>query len=512
MRSPLRLKALMVVFLMMFVAFIVLISIRNMPKAKAIHIGSKRFTESYILSEMLKQLAEETGEIPVDYRPGLGNTGIVYAALEEKVIDIYPEYTGTIVYEILKMPQTSRWTPAELNIALHPLGLGVSDSLGFQDNYALAMLEEKAENLGIQKISDLGSHSELKFGLSPEFLGRMDGWDGLKKSNYFFPQTVVKGIDHSLSYEALIQGKIDIIDIYSTDPKIEKYRLRVLEDDRHFFPAYEAVLFYRLEAAEKFPETWKTFQQRLVNQISTQEMIKLNANAELEGKNFTQIAYHYLNSKAAHIGDSWPSLWAKLTAPDLWTLTKQHLFLVFGALFPAAIVGIFLGIIAAYWPITRHPILSFVGVIQTIPALALLAFLIPIFSEIGTVPALVALFFYSLLPIVRNTYAGLSTLPHSLREAGLALGLPFFPRLYLIELPLSSGTILAGIKTAAVLNVGMATIAAFIGAGGFGERIVVGLAINDYAILLSGAIPACILAICVQFGFDLLDYYFIPRT
>lgn len=503
-------KCLLTLFLSLVLFF--LYSSASTPSKETLEIGSKRFTESYILGELLKQIAEEIGEAPVNYRPGLGNTGIVYTALQEGLIDIYPEYTGTIAFEILKRPELSSAAPKELNLYLNPLQLSVSESLGFHDNYALAMLDIRAEELGIRKISDLGAYPELIFGFSPEFLGRLDGWEGLKSSHYRFPQKTVKTIDHSLGYEALIQHKIDVLDIYSTDPKIQEYHLRVLEDDQHFFPVYQGVLLYRLEAAEKFPKIWEAFQHRLIGHLSTDEMMSLNGEAELEGKSFADIAHDFLHVPQ---GFAKPhpmrSFWEHLTGPDLWPLTLQHLFLVFGALIPAIFIGVLLGITAAYWSFARHFILNVVGVIQTIPSIALLAFLIPIFKEIGAVPALVALFLYSLLPIVRNTYAGLTNISISLREASLAMGLPFFYRLSLIEIPLASRTILAGIKTAAVVNVGTATIAAFIGAGGYGERIVAGLALNDYSILLAGAIPACILAICVQLGFDLLDYYLIPR-
>jgi osmoprotectant transport system permease protein len=494
-----------------FLALFSFYSSKGKRSEEAIKIGSKRFTESYILGELLKQVAEEIDEAPIDYRPGLGNTGIVFAALQEGLIDIYPEYTGTIALEILKDSQLSSAKPEELNSHLNSMHLGITDSLGFHDNYALAMLDKRAEELGIRSMSDLAHHSTLILGFSPEFLGRPDGWAGLKDSKYLFPQTNIKIIDHSLAYEALIQNKIDVMDIYSTDPKIKKYRLRVLDDDQHFFPTYEGVLLYRLEAVKAFPKTWTAFQQRLIHHLSTSEMMALNAQAEVEGKSFSRIARDFLHPSAFIETAATHSFWERLTGPDLWPLTRQHLFLVLGALIPAILVGLLLGIMAAYWPFTRHIILNFVGVIQTIPSLALLAFLIPIFKEIGTLPALVALFLYSLLPIVRNTYAGLANIPNSLCDAALALGLPFLYRLYLIEIPLALPMILAGIKTAAVLNVGTATIAAFIGAGGYGERIVAGLALNDYSLLLAGAIPACILAIFVQLGFDLLDHYLIPR-
>jgi osmoprotectant transport system permease protein len=502
-----------IVFLVLSLALFFLYFSSTGSSEKTLIIGSKRFTESYILGEILKQLAEQVGESPIKYRQGLGNTGIVYAALQEGLIDIYPEYTGTIAAEILKRPELSSAKPEEFNSYLKPFHLGITPSLGFNDNYALAMLDQRAEELGIKTISDLASHPELVLGFSHEFMGRLDGWAGLKKSNYHFPQSNLKPIDHSLSYEALVQNKIDVTDIYSTDPKIKKYNLRILEDDQHFFPSYEGVFLYRLETPKTFPLMWKTLQERLIHRLSTNEMMNLNAQAELEGKSFSDIARDFLHHPLSSTPpkNSRKSFWNQLMGPDLWTLTQQHLFLVFGALVPGIIVGVVLGIMATYLPFARYFILNAVAVIQTIPSLALLAFLIPLFKEIGTVPALVALFLYSLLPIVRNTYAGLTSIPHSLNDSGLALGLPFFYRLYTINIPLASRTILAGIKTAAVLNVGTATIAALIGAGGYGERIVAGLALNDYSTLLAGAIPASILAIFVQLGFDLLDYCLIPR-
>jgi len=149
-------------------------------------------------------------------------------------------------------------------------------------------------------------------------------------------------------------------------------------------------------------------------------------------------------------------------------------------------------------------------VLQTIPALALLAFLIALFDRIGTVPALVALFLYGLLPIVRNTATGMTQVPAGLKQAAAALGLRGSEIMRLIEVPLASRTILAGVKTSAVINVGTATIAAFIGAGGYGERIVAGLAVNDNALLLAGAIPAALLALLLEAGFDIAERWLVP--
>jgi len=177
----------------------------------------------------------------------------------------------------------------------------------------------------------------------------------------------------------------------------------------------------------------------------------------------------------------------------------------------AIAIGIPLGIWAARSPGAAQPVLATVGLIQTIPSLALLAFLIPLLGAIGIWPALVALFLYALLPIVRNTHSGIVDIAPNLRESAQALGIAPAARLRLVELPLAARSILGGIKTSAVINVGTATIAAFIGAGGYGERIVTGLALNDNQMLLAGAIPAAALALLVNWSFELLDRRLIPE-
>lgn len=469
-------------------------------------IGTKRFTESYILGEILAQTAIQVGEAEVEFKPGLGNTGIVFAALKEGAIDLYPEYTGTLAQEILKVPFNQTFSLDMMGKQLEPLGLGVGIPLGFNNSYALAMPQKLAESLKIHSVSDLKQHPKLKMGFSQEFLKRADGWEELQK-RYGLPQKDVVGIDHSLGYEALANGQLDIIDVYSTDPKITSYRIQLLEDDKHFFPVYEAVVIYRLDVPARFPQTWKAFQS-LTNTISREEIIELNVQAELGGINFAAIARYFREGEKSPVK---PGFLSYLFGEDFWRLTKQHLLLVFGSLIPAILIGIPMGILAAYFLPLRHFILNFTGVIQTIPSLALLAFLIPVLRQIGTLPALIALLLYALLPIVRNTYAGLNSISEPLRESAIALGLPWTRRLINIEIPLASKTILAGIKTAAVINVGMATIAALIGAGGYGERIITGLALNNYEILLAGAIPACVLAIVIQYSFDLLDYWLIPK-
>jgi osmoprotectant transport system permease protein len=289
------------------------------------------------------------------------------------------------------------------------------------------------------------------------------------------------------------------MDIYTTDAKIERFQLRALADDRKFFPRYEAVLFYRLDVPQRFPGAWAKL-QKLEGRIDARTMIRLNAAAELQGRSFAE---------AAALLDSGPvqrterKFFPVLFGPDFWRLTSEHLLLVFVSLAASIVVGIPLGILSHKVQAMTQVVLGVVGVIQTIPSLALFAFLIALLGTIGTVPALIALFLYALLPIVRNTHAGLEAVGRGMRQAALGLGLTAGQRLQLVEIPLALPSILAGIKTSAVINVGTATIAAFVGAGGYGERIVAGLALNDSATLLAGAIPAAALALAVQGAFEL---------
>ena len=479
--------------------FLLLLSIFVFPaKAEPLKVGSKRFTESYILGEILVRTAGDAV-----HRPGLGNTGILYAALRAGSIDLYPEYTGTIAREILKLEGSA--DPGALNRALAPLGLGAAVPLGFNNSYALAMREERARALGVRTIGDLARHPGLKPGLSQEFLGRTDGWPGLKAA-YQLPFEASAGLDHGLAYEALAAGRIDLMDIYTTDAKIERFRLVALQDDRNFFPRYDAVLLHRLDTPKRFPEAWARL-QKLEGRIDERTMVRLNAAAELQGKSFAEAAA-LLDSdfKAEHKGAR--TFLSVLFGPDFWRLTAQHLLLVFVSLAASIAAGIPLGVLASKVRPLAQAVLGAVGVIQTIPSLALFAFMIALLGAIGTVPALLALFLYALLPIVRNTHAGLEAIGRGMRQAALALGLSARDRLWRIELPLAAPAILAGVKTSAVINVGTATIAAFVGAGGYGERIVSGLALNDNLTMLAGAVPAAVLAVGLQWAFEAVERRF----
>jgi osmoprotectant transport system permease protein len=480
-----------------------------------LNVGSKRFTESYILGEILKQAGQAAGETMAAHQQGLGNTAIVLNALTSGNIDVYPEYTGTIAKEILKLDAVPPL--AELNAKLAPMGLAVGVPLGFNNTYALALRADDARAKGIARLSDLKAHPELRLGLSQEFIGRADGWPGLKRT-YDLPFATPRGLDHGLAYEAIAQQQVDAIDIYSTDAKIDKYGLTVLDDDRRYFPPYDAVLLFRADLPQRLPKT-RAALERLAGTIDDASMRRMNAAAELESKDFASIAASFLAQRSstapktttpsAKLGFA-ADLWQKLAGADFWRLTREPLMLVFLSLAASIVVGVPLGILAAKRRATEGLILGATGVVQTIPSLALLAFLIPLTGRIGIVPAFIALALYALLPIVRNTHAALAQISRGMREAAQSLGMKAGTILQKIELPLSATTILAGIKTSAVINVGTATIAAFIGAGGYGERIVTGLALNDHAMLLAGAIPAAALALLIEGAFRLGERWVMP--
>ena len=486
--------------------------------ADKIVVGSKRFTESYVLGEIVTQTLQAAGA-RAEHRQGLGNTAIVEQALASGAIDIYPEYTGTIAREILKRSGAdANPTLAQLNEWLAPRGLKAAVPLGFNNTYALALREADAARLGVASLSDLArllpaQASALRWGLSHEFLARADGWLALKKA-YALPFAPGNGLDHGLAYEALAKGQIDVIDVYSTDAQIGRRGLRVLKDDLAFFPRYDAVLLMRAAVDET------ALAAALTGRIDEATMIALNAQAEIDGRSFADVARGFVARGAAQAASGTAALAApapaaasgnrqsfseRLFAPDLWRLLAQHLALVFASLVLAVLIGVPLGIWAFARPRVAGLLMAAVGVVQTIPSLALLAFLIAIVGSIGFIPALLALLVYALLPIVRNTHAGLMQVAPGLMEAGRALGLSPLQLLRWVQLPLALPTLLAGVKTAAVINVGTATVAAFIGAGGLGERIVSGLAVNDTAQMMAGAVPAALLALAVQWGFDMLE-------
>ena len=467
----------------------------SVAQPKQIVVGSKRFTESYVLGEIAKIALQKAG-FTVEHKQGMGGTIILWQALRGGDVQLYPEYTGTMTEEILKTRQPL--STDGLRALLRQEGVGMSGELGFNNTYALVMRQDRAAKLGIRKISDLRNHPDLNIGLTLEFMDRRDGWGPLS-ARYGLQMLNVRGIDHALGYAALASGSIDLKDAYSTDAKIEENNLIVLDDDLHFFPQYKAVFLYRLDLDSRAVAAL----EKLAGTIDEARMRHLNSEAE-RTKDYTLAAALYFGQKSVSPSNN---LIGKI---GRWTL--RHLELVGASLFLGIIVGIPLGIRASRPGPVSNFILSTTSVIQTIPSLALLALLVPLpFFGISPVTAIFALFLYSLLPIVRNTATGLQEIPTAVRESAAALGLEPQAQLWKVFFPLASRTILAGVKTSAIIDVGTATLAALIGVGGLGEPIISGLNLNDTGTILEGAIPAALLALLVQFFFDGLDRVFVPK-
>lgn len=472
-------------------------------QSPAFHVGSKSFTESVILGEIATQLIRSEG-FEVDHRDQLGGTAILWNGLKTGEIDLYPDYTGTLIQEVLSGENIGSIEALETALAKHDIRM--TAPIGFNNTYAIGMQTAAANAAGIASISDLATHPDLAGGFSNEFMDRQDGWPGLRDA-YQLPHQRVRGLDHDLAYRALESGDIDFMDLYSTDAEIAYYNLKVLEDDQQFFPEYQAVFLYRADLVSRAP-TIVALLQSLEGRIDAASMTRLNAQAKLEKMPENQIAATFLD--AANLTQTPIAIQAETRFGRIWTYTLEHLWLVVISLGAAILVAIPLGIIAARYEKAGTVILGIVGVIYTIPSLALLVFMIPLLG-IGGPPAVVALFLYSLLPIVRNTHAGLIDIPKPLHESAEALGLSEAAKLWRIELPLASRAMLAGIKTSAIINIGTATLGALIGAGGYGQPILTGIRLDDTMLILEGAIPAALLAVVAQVLFDGLERVIIPK-
>jgi osmoprotectant transport system permease protein len=459
-------------------------------------IGSKVFTESVVLGEVLVQRARLAGA-PADHRREVGGTRVVFEALKRGDIDAYVEYTGTLSEELLPGVMSDALAPA-----LRELGLSMSAPLGFNNTYAIGMQPEVAARLGIRTISDLGQHPDLTFGFANEFMSRGDGWPALR-ARYRLPQQNVRGLDHDLAYRALAAGQIAATDLYSTDAEIRQYGLVVLDDDLRHFPDYSAVVLYRASLEQTAPaavDAWRSLR------IDEAEMIAMNARAKVDRVPEAEVAAGYLEQTFGARGN----VETTTRAGRIWSRAKEHLWLVLLSLSAAVLLGIPLGMLAARNRHAGRAILALTGIVQTVPSLALLVFMIPLLG-IGTWPAIAALFLYSLLPIVRNTHQGITGIAADLRDSAHALGLPAGAVLRRIELPLASPAILAGVKTAAVINVGTATLGALVGAGGFGQPILTGIRLADTSLILEGAVPAALLALAAQGALDLAERVIVPK-
>ena len=460
------------------------------------NIGSKKFTESVILGEMASIRLGDAG-IPASHRRELGGSRILWDALLIGEIDVYPEYTGTLRFEILSGEKLAADSALPAALAKH--GIAMTRPLGFSNGYALAMRPQLAKRLGIETVSDLARYPQIDIAVSNEFVARQDGWQALSRA-YGLGELKVRGIDHDLAYRALESGQIDVTDAYTTDAEIAAYGLKLLVDDRRFFPRYDAVYLYRADISGKASEAIEA----LSGTIDEAEMQRLNRKVRMDGMSETAVAREGLGLPPARASDH-KSDWRAIL-----DRTVEHLTLVSIALVAALALAIPLGILAARNRRLGSIVISATGILQTIPSLALFVMLIPLLG-IGAEPTIAALFLYSLLPIVRNTHAGLTGISPALIDSARALGLSRAARLRRIEIPLALPTIMAGVRTAAVIAVGLATLGAIIGAGGYGQPILTGIRLNNTELILQGAIPAAIMALAIEGLFHLVQNAVTPR-
>jgi len=474
---------------------------------------------------MIAHLARDAGA-EVEHKNDLGGTPIVFKSLEEGAIDVYPEYTGAGLLVILKAPPepdasrvfdiVSREFRARLDAIWLP-------PLGFENTYAMSVRTETAERLGLRTVSDFARVSrELRAGFTADFIGRQDGLPGLTAAYGLAPRSV-NALSPAVKYQALMAGSVDVIDAYSTDGLLARYPITVLQDDRHFFPPYDAAALVRGAIAREQPSAIAALTE-LSGRIDVLRMRRWNERLEVNGDEIGRVARDALNelgllaaatdtsAAGGAAGASESSLWTYLWGrrAEIGRLTVRHLMLAGVSLLLAVAVAVPLGL-AVSRSTAAPAVVRGVGVLQTIPGLALLAFLLPLLG-IGVVPALVALFLYALYPIVQNTVAGILAADSGAAAAAEALGMTSRQVLWHVRLPLATPVIMAGVRTAAVLNVGTATLAALIGAGGLGDPIVAGLALSDARMILSGAIPAALLAFAVDWCLGLVQLAVTPRA
>jgi len=478
-------------------------------------IGSKSFTESVILGEVTAELAKHH-KLPHSHKGDVGGTQVLWKTLLSGQIDIYPDYTGTIAQELLH--DDSLKTVEQIRAKLKPLGIGITAPLGFSNNYALAVMPSLAAEHQLKSIADLQQHPDFRMGFSNEFMQRPEGWKSLSTA-YKLPQTAVRGMQHALAYQSINGGQLEVIDVYTTDANIEENGLVLLDDNLKHFPAYEAVFLYREDLAEKAPGFIAEL-KRLEGSIDQKQMLALNVMVDSDSRSEKDAAATFLAARF-NIGQA-PversrrgrtlAMMGRIAAR-----TVEHLWLVVWSLGLAILVAVPLGVLAAKLsPFKRFMIVGVVETIQTIPGLALLVLLASLLGAIGLpmmgeLPAIIALFMYSLLPVLRNTIAGINGIPDRLTESAEVLGLSPMARLRLVELPMASPLILAGIKTTAVINVGYAALGGLIAAGGYGQTIMEGLRKFSVPLMLEGAIPAALLALAVKGLFELSERFLVPK-
>ncbi len=493
-------------------------ALADLPVAPTVIVGAKNFTEGAVLGELMAQVLEVHAGVRVERRFNLAGTQVAFDALCSGGIDLYAEYTGTGLRDIMGDASPVGTASAAFSRVSSAFseryGLVWLAPFGFNNTYVLMMRSEPARRLGISSVSDLAAHP-LRYGMSHEFLERQDGMQGLRQV-YDLNVSSLVGMEHDLAYRALAEGAIDVSDGYSTDAKIVTQNLVALRDDKHFFPPYEGAPLVRRTLLTQVPAAVEAL-ALLAGRLDDETMRRLNHQVEGENRSPAEVASTFLIGLGlAHEAVGSPARERSLLAL-LWQrrvvtfdLAAWHLVLTTSAEMLACLVAIPLGIVVSRKPRLAAVALAAAGVLQTVPSIALLAFMLPLFG-IGAKTAIAALFLYGLLPILRNTVTGLRSVDRRVTEVGIGLGMSPRQLLRQVELPLAAPVILAGVRTSTVINIGTATLAAFIGAGGLGEPIVTGLTVTDINLILSGALPAALLAVGVDGLLAQVERWATPR-
>lgn len=476
--------------------------------AEPVVVGSKNFAENRLLAEMFARLIEARTELPVERRLNLAGTTVCFDALRGGSIDVYPEYTGTGLVTLLGEEPSGDATDTLVRVRdefLRRYDLYWLAPLGFENAYEIAVPRALADERGLRTISDLARVSgELRAGFGYEFVERDDGLPGLRRV-YGLRFGSVRPLQQALKYRAVAAGEIDALDVYTTDGRLLVHDLAVLEDDRGFFPPYQAAPLARGETVRRRPEVAAAL-ALLADSLDEEAMRGANLRVQERGEPIERVAQETLEGlglvgrrevKATSTRETsfLGYLWQR--RGELARRAGEHLALTGIALGLGILTAVPLGILLERRRGAAETVIRIVGTTQTVPSIALLAFAIP-FLGVGAVPAIVALWVYSAFPILRNTYTGLRDASPDAAEAAISLGMTAGQVVRRVRLPLAVPVILAGIRTSAVLTVGTATLAAFIGAGGLGVPIVAGLQLADTTRILSGALPAAVLAVLVD--------------
>ncbi len=266
---------------------------------KKVVVGGKEFTEQDILVNIISELIENNTDIKVERKAFLGGTHICAQALEAGDLDIYPEYTGTALMSVLKEERMNdsdavyekvkkRYEEEKDIIWLKPLG--------FNNTYALAMRESEANELGIETYSDLVKHApNLVFAGTQEFIERSDGYKGIKET-YGIEFKSARSMDPGLTYTAVKDGKVNVNSAFATDGRIPAFNLKVLKDDKNFFPPYYAAPIIRKDTLEKYPELEEVLNS-LAGKLDDSAMAGLNSKVDIDKKDAKSVAIEWLKSE-----------------------------------------------------------------------------------------------------------------------------------------------------------------------------------------------------------------------